>query len=191
MIKSVRKKHSRVKSYRLLYNKNIRSFINMPCRVYEPYYSEEELAYSRNLGKWNNIADNFTHTLDESREILLENKKIDTETLSYIESSVKFLEETVFTEKEDLSKNKISKRLVREGKDVLHGDKQVTSKGKLLKTVKTKIERAQIQHRKEDLTRVIHYYTDRFNFEEVSRVAQVDTTKPIIEQLGYDPDDIG
>lgn len=58
----------------------------------------------------------------------------------------------------------------------------------MLKTVGAKIHKAQEQHRKEDLARVVMHFADRFDFDEVARVAKCDTTKPLIPQLGYDPD---
>lgn len=160
--------------------------------------AEKRHKYYRKVNLWNYIDNNLNRILYESREKLLNNQKLDSETVEEINRLSEKLEGIFFengtyasydTIKENLAKNKKSEKMIREGKDVLYGDNQIKTKGKLLKTMKAKIKRTQVRHRKEKLARVINYYANRLNFKEVERVAQVDATKPIIEQLGYDPDD--
>ena len=152
----------------------------------------------RKENTWNYIDNNLNRILYESREKLLDDQKLDSEIVEEINRLLEKLEGLFFEnetyasredKKENRTKNKKSEKMIREGKDVLYGDNQIKTKGKLLKTMKAKIKRTQVRHRKEKLARVINYYANRLNFKEVERVAQVDATNPIIEQLGYDPDD--
>lgn len=167
----------------------------MPCQVYEPY--EEEIYRKEHEAKenarkqqWYSVADELTHVLDESRERLLADLPLLPGVEQFIIESVEKIEEISTRNQMKILKMKETERLVKESQDVLHANKQVIQKNKMLKTVGKRIEKAQIQHRKEDIVRVIHFYADRFDFEEVARVAKVDVSKPIINQLGYDPDDL-
>ena len=159
---------------------------------------EKKYKHYHKVNLWNYIDNNLNRILYESREKLLDDQKLDSETVEEINRLLEKLEGLFFEngtyasredKKENRTKNKKSEKMIREGKDVLYGDNQIKTKGKLLKTMKAKIKRIQVRHRKEKLARVINYYANRLNFKEVERVAQVDANKPIIEQLGYDPDD--
>lgn len=171
----------------------------MPCEVYTPLEEQRHRAEQRGWEEdrqieWSLYADNLTHMLDEGREELIAGRSMTDEHIATIEQTLERVEEiSKKTRGGDFPishqcQPHATKRLVAETKDVITANKQVAKKGTMLKTVGAKIHKAQEQHRKEDLARVVMHFADEFNFEEVAHVAQCDTTKPLIPQLGYDPD---
>lgn len=147
----------------------------MPCRVDIP---ESERIASHNQ-RWLQLADEMTHEMDVLRELLLsdpdsvgEGKKN-----SFKQSLDNFLRLDFET-----NKSGVRERIFNEATQII----TVFNRPDLAETL---LLDDQVKHRKEDLMRVITYFANKKDLDTIKRVINVDLTKPLEPQLGFDPDD--
>ena len=78
---------------------------------------------------------------------------------------------------------------------VVQAGKRLERDGSLSSASMTAIHTQQVLHRFGDMIRVIGQYTSKVRFtpqqvEDIRRFTTVDYTKPLIPQIGFDPDDV-
>lgn len=147
----------------------------MPCMVWES--EAERRAHERSM--WDDNADHITHEMDVLREQLLDNP------------------ENVGEEQQKSFKSLLNKFLMMNFDPVKSGvrDRIHSEAARIItamdnhSVIEAILSGDQVEHRKEDLMRVIMYFAKRKDLDAIKRVIDVDLNKPLEPQLGFDPDD--
>lgn len=131
--------------------------------------------------------DDFTHLLDTTREKALAGKSV---RVGVVESAEKKMDNTyegyVLIDGKGTPVSRVYRDLKRQSERLT---KYLDFK-KQAESFRNAMEKDQIKHRKDDIKRVVAGWKAAGEHEKAKQAQSVDVTKPLIPQLGYDPDDV-
>lgn len=183
----------------------------MPCNsdYMEPTHNEIQESHT-DKRRVKDYLDHLTHQSDLMREDILGVIEKRKKTLSHDYSKMRLrtrtLDERLRTYHEGyayrnsgVDRDPDFERLVEDVREqyyfVIRAGKALQKNGTLPKKTMTDIATQQVLHRFGDMIRVMGQYSAQSTFKpkevaEVLKYAQVDYTKPLIPQIGFDPDDV-
>jgi hypothetical protein len=152
----------------------------MPCQVYEI-----EVNRTKENEAMLRVADNTTRELDRAREAILADKTPD---LSYVYILRAFVKSLPRDDSPPYRGVLLDYALRNHLYQLLAEFDEYASESPAAWD-KNKILARQIKHRREDITRLRIEFAKNDDGERLAKTLNVDYTKPLAPQLGFDPDD--